>query len=367
LTNLTGIKPTYGRVSRYGMIAFASSLDQAACGAHRRRRGLRLAGDGRLRSRDSTSVDRPVDDYAAALGKPIKGLRIGLPKEYFAEGLAPGARTCVMAAVNKFEELGAVVSEISLPNSPLSVPTYYVVAPAEASSNLARFDGVRYGHRAEGAKTLEELYKKSRGEGFGAEVQRRIMIGTYVLSHGYYDAYYLKAQKVRRLIYDDFKRAFANVDVVLGRLRRMLPSSLVPRPMIRWRCISTTSTPSPRTLPAFLQCRSPAASPTSAGGLAADGQLFRRSAAAKCRAPVISRRRIGTQSRHGNLTRPRAVNRSAFVIFDIRNCELWAASQQLCVVTLSRCRPNGGASREQPHARSICSNHLIRQAPSVHG
>ncbi|MGH8115318.1 MAG: amidase family protein, partial [Rhodanobacteraceae bacterium] len=144
------------------------------------------------------------------------GLRIGLPKEYFADGLAPGVRTCVETAIKKLQELGAIVKEISLPNSTLSVPTYYVVAPAEASSNLARFDGVRYGHRAEGAKTLEELYKRSRGEGFGAEVQRRIMVGTYVLSHGYYDAYYLKAQKVRRLIYDDFKRAFESVDVVLG-------------------------------------------------------------------------------------------------------------------------------------------------------
>jgi aspartyl-tRNA(Asn)/glutamyl-tRNA(Gln) amidotransferase subunit A len=217
LTNLTGLKPTYGRVSRYGMIAFASSLDQAGMVARTAEDCAHvlhaMAGFDPL---DSTSVERPVPDYAAALGPSIKGLRIGLPKEYFAEGLEAGTRDCVMAAVRKFEELGAVVSEISLPNSPLSVPTYYVVAPAEASSNLARFDGVRYGHRAEGVKTLEELYKRSRGEGFGAEVQRRIMIGTYVLSHGYYDAYYLKAQKVRRLICDDFKRAFEKVDVVLG-------------------------------------------------------------------------------------------------------------------------------------------------------
>jgi aspartyl-tRNA(Asn)/glutamyl-tRNA(Gln) amidotransferase subunit A len=217
LTNLTGLKPTYGRVSRYGMIAFASSLDQAGMVARTAEDCAyvlqAMAGFDPL---DSTSVDRPVPDYAGALGASIKGLRIGLPKEYFAEGLEAGTRACVMAAVKKFEELGAVVSEISLPNSPLSVPTYYVVAPAEASSNLARFDGVRYGHRAEGVKTLEELYKRSRGEGFGAEVQRRIMIGTYVLSHGYYDAYYLKAQKIRRLICDDFKRAFEKVDVVLG-------------------------------------------------------------------------------------------------------------------------------------------------------
>jgi aspartyl-tRNA(Asn)/glutamyl-tRNA(Gln) amidotransferase subunit A len=217
LTNLTGIKPTYGRVSRYGMIAFASSLDQAGVVA-------RSASDAAFVLQamsgfdplDSTSIDRPVDDLVSGLDRPIKGLRIGLPKEYFAEGLADGARARVMEAIKVFERLGAIVSEISLPNSPLSVPTYYVVAPAEASSNLARFDGVRYGHRAESVKNLEELYKKSRGEGFGAEVQRRIMIGTYVLSHGYYDAYYLKAQKVRKLIYEDFKRAFESVDLVLG-------------------------------------------------------------------------------------------------------------------------------------------------------
>jgi aspartyl-tRNA(Asn)/glutamyl-tRNA(Gln) amidotransferase subunit A len=217
LTNLTGLKPTYGRVSRYGMIAFASSLDQAGMVARTAEDcAVVLQAMAGFDPLDSTSVDRPVPDYVAGLGQPIKGLRIGLPKEYFAEGLEAGTRACMMAAVKKFEELGATIHEISLPNSPLSVPTYYVVAPAEASSNLARFDGVRYGHRAAGVKTLEDLYKKSRGEGFGAEVQRRIMIGTYVLSHGYYDAYYLKAQKVRRLIYDDFKRAFEKVDVVLG-------------------------------------------------------------------------------------------------------------------------------------------------------
>ncbi len=217
LTNLTGIKPTYGRVSRYGMVAFASSLDQAGVVARTAEDAAyvlqAMSGFDPL---DSTSVERPVDDLVSGLGQSIKGLRIGLPKEYFAEGLAPAARERVMAAVQAFEKLGAVISEISLPNSPLSVPTYYVVAPAEASSNLARFDGVRYGHRAEGARTLDELYRRSRGEGFGAEVQRRIMIGTYVLSHGYYDAYYLQAQKVRNLIYQDFKRAFENVDLVLG-------------------------------------------------------------------------------------------------------------------------------------------------------
>ncbi|MEK6806866.1 MAG: Asp-tRNA(Asn)/Glu-tRNA(Gln) amidotransferase subunit GatA [Pseudomonadota bacterium] len=217
LTNLTGIKPTYGRVSRYGMIAFASSLDQAGVVARSAEdAALVLHAMSGFDTRDSTSVERPVDDYAAALGKSIKGLKIGLPKEYFADGLAPGARACIEAAISELKKLGAEFKEISLPNSPLSVPTYYVVAPAEASSNLARFDGVRYGHRAEGVKTLEELYKRSRGEGFGAEVQRRIMIGTYVLSHGYYDAYYLKAQKVRKLIYEDFKRAYETVDVILG-------------------------------------------------------------------------------------------------------------------------------------------------------
>jgi len=217
LTNLTGLKPTYGRVSRYGMIAFASSLDQAGVLAHSAEdAALVLAAMAGFDPMDSTSVDKPVPDYAAALAKPIKGLRIGLPKEYFAEGLAPGARKAIEAAIKQLEALGATMQEVSLPNSPLSVPTYYVVAPAEASSNLARYDGVRYGHRSKEARTLEELYKKSRGEGFGAEVRRRIMVGTYVLSHGYYDAYYLKAQKVRRLIYDDFKRAFDTCDVLLG-------------------------------------------------------------------------------------------------------------------------------------------------------
>jgi len=217
LTNLTGIKPTYGRVSRYGMIAFASSLDQAGVVARSAQdcAGVLQAMSG-FDVRDSTSVDRPVDDYVSALGRDIKGLRIGLPKEYFAEGLAPSSRERIDQAIETFKKLGATFTEISLPNSPLSVPTYYVVAPAEASSNLARFDGVRFGHRAEGVKSLEELYKRSRGEGFGSEVQRRIMIGTYVLSHGYYDAYYLQAQKVRRLIYEDFRRAFESVDLVLG-------------------------------------------------------------------------------------------------------------------------------------------------------
>ncbi|MFT4047293.1 MAG: Asp-tRNA(Asn)/Glu-tRNA(Gln) amidotransferase subunit GatA [Solimonas sp.] len=217
LCGLTGIKPTYGRVSRYGMIAFASSLDQAGVvGRSAEDAAAVLQAMSGFDPLDSTSIDHPVDDLVGGLGASIKGLKIGLPNEYFAEGLAAGPREKIGAAIATLKSLGAEFVEISLPNSPLSVPTYYVVAPAEASSNLARFDGVRYGHRAEGVKNLEELYKRSRGEGFGAEVQRRIMIGTYVLSHGYYDAYYLQAQKVRKLIYEDFKRAFESVDLILG-------------------------------------------------------------------------------------------------------------------------------------------------------
>ena len=216
-TNLTGIKPTYGRVSRYGMIAFASSLDQAGVVARSTEdAALILQAMSGFDPLDSTSIERPVDDLVSGLGKSIKCLKIGLPKEYFAEGMSAGVRACVEAAIAQLKVLGADVVEISLPNAPLSVPTYYVVAPAEASSNLARMDGVRFGHRSAEAKNLEELYKKSRGEGFGAEVQRRIMVGTYVLSHGYYDAYYLQAQKVRNLIYQDFKRAYEKVDVILA-------------------------------------------------------------------------------------------------------------------------------------------------------
>ena len=217
LCGITGIKPTYGRCSRWGMIAFASSLDQAGVMARSAADAAfildEMAGFDR---RDSTCADVPVPDYVDALDDDIIGLRIGLPKEYFGEGLDSRVAAVIQEAIKEYERLGAKICEISLPNSPLSVPVYYVVAPAECSSNLARFDGVRYGHRCEAPKDLEDLYKRSRAEGFGAEVQRRIMIGTYVLSAGYYDAYYLKAQKIRHLIAEDFRRAFEQVDVIMG-------------------------------------------------------------------------------------------------------------------------------------------------------
>jgi aspartyl-tRNA(Asn)/glutamyl-tRNA(Gln) amidotransferase subunit A len=216
LTGVTGIKPTYGRVSRYGMIAFASSLDQAGVFARSVADAApvlqAMAGFDR---RDSTSIDAPVPDYTAALSKPLKGLKIGLLREFF-EGLEPRNAALIHAALKVFKELGAESLEVSLPHLPASVPTYYVVAPAECSSNLSRFDGVRYGYRCESPKDLMDLYKRSRGEGFGAEVKRRIMTGTYVLSAGYFDAYYLQAQKVRRLIVDDFRAAFAQVDLLIG-------------------------------------------------------------------------------------------------------------------------------------------------------
>ncbi len=217
LTGLTGLKPTYGRVSRYGMVAFASSLDQGGPFARSAEDAAwLLSAMAGFDPRDSTSLDRPVDDYVGALEAPLDGLRVGLPKEYFGEGLDPRVSAVVEAAVRELEGLGARVREVSLPNSSLAVPVYYVVAPAECSSNLSRYDGVRYGHRCAEPKGLEDLYKRSRSEGFGAEVKRRIMIGTYALSAGYYDAYYLKAQQVRRLIADDFRRAFAEVDVLVG-------------------------------------------------------------------------------------------------------------------------------------------------------
>jgi aspartyl-tRNA(Asn)/glutamyl-tRNA(Gln) amidotransferase subunit A len=214
---ITGIKPTYGRVSRYGMIAFASSLDQAGpMAASAEDCALMLNAMAGFDPRDSTSVERPVEDFTAGLGADLKGLRIGLPREFFGEGLDPGVRAATEIALAVLGERGAELIEISLPNSGLSVPAYYVVAPAECSSNLARYDGVRFGHRCDEPRDLMDLYTRSRAEGFGAEVKRRIMIGTYVLSAGYYDAYYLKAQKVRRLIADDFRRAFGQVDVIAG-------------------------------------------------------------------------------------------------------------------------------------------------------
>jgi aspartyl-tRNA(Asn)/glutamyl-tRNA(Gln) amidotransferase subunit A len=217
LCGVTGFKPTYGRVSRYGMIAFASSLDQGGViSISAEDAALVLGAMAGFDPADSTSVERPVPDYAATLAQPLKGLRIGLLKEFFEKGLDPENERCIRAALAVYEKLGAVLREVSLPNLPSSVPVYYVVAPAECSSNLARFDGVRFGYRCKEPRDLMDLYKRSRGEGFGAEVKRRIMTGTYVLSAGYYDAYYLQAQKVRQLISADFSRAFEQVDVVMG-------------------------------------------------------------------------------------------------------------------------------------------------------
>jgi aspartyl-tRNA(Asn)/glutamyl-tRNA(Gln) amidotransferase subunit A len=218
-----GLKPTYGRVSRYGLVAFASSLDQIGP-------ITKTVADAALLlnhlcgrdGRDSTSLDVAVPDFTANLGRDIKGLRIGLPKEYFIEGIHPGIRAAVDRAVKQFESLGAIMEEVSLPHTDSGIATYYILAPAEASANLARFDGVRYGHRAEGTNDVMEHYLKSRAEGFGTEVKRRILLGTYVLSSGYYDAYYVKAQKARTLIRKDFTDAFEKVDLILS------PTSPVP-------------------------------------------------------------------------------------------------------------------------------------------
>jgi aspartyl-tRNA(Asn)/glutamyl-tRNA(Gln) amidotransferase subunit A len=216
LCGVTGIKPTYGRVSRYGMIAFASSLDQAGViTVSAEDAALTLQAMAGFDPRDSTSVDEPVPDYRAGLDAPLSGMKIGILKEFFGEGLTTEVEKPVREALAELVKLGAVVREVSLPSLPLSVPTYYVVAPAECSSNLARFDGVRFGHRCENPKDLRDLYDRSRAEGFGAEVKRRIMTGAYVLSAGYYDAYYIKAQKVRALITDEFRRAFQDVDLLL--------------------------------------------------------------------------------------------------------------------------------------------------------
>ena len=238
LTGITGIKPTYGRCSRYGMVAFASSLDQAGPMARSALDCALLlsAMAGPDLDRDSTSLDRPSEDFAAVLMdssgiagnaipasaggqnglKNLQGLRIGLPKEFFGEGCAPGVQAALRAALAEFEKLGATLVDISLPRTELSIPVYYIIAPAEASSNLSRFDGVKFGHRAAQYTDLADMYQKSRSEGFGPEVQKRIMIGTYVLSHGYYDAYYLQAQKIRRLIAQDFQQAFTQCDVIAG-------------------------------------------------------------------------------------------------------------------------------------------------------
>ena len=217
LSGITGIKPTYGRVSRYGMIAYASSLDQGGVFAKSAEDcALLLNVMAGFDEKDSTSVDRPVPNYSQTLTDSIEGLRIGLPKEYFAEGLDANIAKVIDHAIKEYEKLGAIIQEISLPNNHLSIPAYYIVAPAECSSNLARFDGVRYGYRCENPINLEDLYKRSRGEGLGAEVKRRIMVGTYALSSGYYDAYYIHAQKIRRLISEDYQQAFKNVDVIMG-------------------------------------------------------------------------------------------------------------------------------------------------------
>ncbi len=217
LTGLTGLKPTYGRVSRYGMVAFASSLDQAGTLARSAEDiALSLGAIAGHDPNDSTSADRPVEDYTRALEPSLSGLRIGVVKEQFGPGLDPEVGAIVQDAISILEKLGASLVEISLPNSALAIPVYYVVAPAEASSNLSRYDGIRFGHRAAHPVDIEDLFKRSRSEGFGEEVKRRIMIGTYVLSAGYYDAYYLKAQQVRRLICADFARAFEQVDLIAG-------------------------------------------------------------------------------------------------------------------------------------------------------
>jgi aspartyl-tRNA(Asn)/glutamyl-tRNA(Gln) amidotransferase subunit A len=217
LSGVCGLKPTYGVVSRYGIVAFASSLDQAGPLAKSAADlALLMNAMAGFDERDSTSLERPAEDYSRSLEVDLQGLRIGLPREYFAEGVDVDVRAGIEQALRWYESQGARRVELELPNSPLGVPVYYVIAPAEASSNLARFDGVRYGHRASEYRDVVDMYSRTRAEGFGAEVKRRILVGTYVLSHGYYDAYYVQAQKVRRLIAHDFKRAFERCDVIVG-------------------------------------------------------------------------------------------------------------------------------------------------------
>ncbi|WP_295876074.1 Asp-tRNA(Asn)/Glu-tRNA(Gln) amidotransferase subunit GatA [uncultured Zhongshania sp.] len=217
LCGLTGLKPTYGRVSRYGMIAFASSLDQGGPMAKTAEdNALLLQAMAGFDHRDSTSMDLAVPDYRAGLNKDLSGLKIGVPKEYFSEGLDPEIASAIEASLDEYRKMGAEIKSISLPHTHLAVPCYYIIAPAEASANLSRFDGVRYGYRCENPKDLDDLYCRSRAEGFGEEVKRRILIGTYALSSGFYDAYYRKAQQIRRLIKQDFDEAFKSVDIIAG-------------------------------------------------------------------------------------------------------------------------------------------------------
>jgi len=216
-TGICGLRPTYGRVSRYGMVAFASSLDQGGVLARSAEdMALVLEVMAGFDERDSTCLDRPTEDYRGGLGRPLAGVRVGIPREYFSSDLDDDVAKPILAAVDELRRLGCETLDVTLPNQRLSVPVYYVIAPAEASSNLSRFDGARYGHRAEGAVDLLDMYRKTRAEGFGAEVKRRILIGTYVLSHGYYDSYYLQAQRLRRLIARDFTEAFKTCDLILG-------------------------------------------------------------------------------------------------------------------------------------------------------
>ncbi len=232
---ITGIKPTYGRASRYGMIAYASSLDQAGPMARSAEDCALLlsAMCGADLDRDSTSLDVPTENFSAKLGESLQGLRIGIPKEFFGDGLAADVRAAVDAALHALESQGAKLVPITLPRTELAIPVYYIIAPAEASSNLSRFDGVKFGHRAKDYTDLVEMYKKTRAEGFGEEVKRRIMTGAYVLSHGYYDAYYLQAQKIRRMIADDFQRAFAECDVIAGPVA----------PTVAWKLGNNASDP----------------------------------------------------------------------------------------------------------------------------
>jgi len=217
LTNLTGIKPTYGRVSRFGMIAFASSLDQAGpITKTAQDAAIMLNVMAGFDPKDSTSSQETVDDYTATLNQPLKGLKIGLPKEFFSADLNPEIAARVQSALKEYQALGAELKEISLPNTALAIPSYYIIAPAEASSNLSRFDGVKFGHRCDNPVDLEDMYKRTRGEGFGTEVKRRVLVGTYALSEGFYDAYYKKAQQIRRLIQQDFANALKEVDVIMG-------------------------------------------------------------------------------------------------------------------------------------------------------